>query len=102
MSSPKLWWCNGLGSQDMYEFEVNAVDANTGQSLDTITVMYGVRSIELIREDDKTAYPGHNLGKSFYFVLNSVPIYAKGGNYVPRNIFQPNLTRHPDIYEQTI
>lgn len=36
--NPVLWWCNGLGSQDMYEFEVTAVDVESGMTVDTATV----------------------------------------------------------------
>jgi beta-mannosidase len=102
MQNPKLWWCNGLGEQDMYQFEINIEDTKSGKLLDKRVISYGIRSIELIRELDQNAITGHSKGRSFYFVLNSVPIYAKGANYVPRSIFQPNLTRHPEIYEQTI
>lgn len=84
----------------MYEFTFTV--KQDGVILDEIKVNFCVRSIELVREQDTQSLSGHPKGRSFYFKLNSIPIYAKGGNYVPRNVFQPNLTRHPEIYEQTL
>ena len=71
----------------MYDFTVTIKDPKTGQILDEKLVKYGVRSIELVRDYDTETFPGHAKGRSFYFKLNSIPIYAKGGNYVPRSIF---------------
>jgi beta-mannosidase len=31
------------------------------------------------------------LGLSFYFKINGVPIFAKGTNYIPANIFPENM-----------
>ena len=44
----------------------------------------------LIREKD-------SIGESFYFVKNGKPVYIKGANWIPANIFLPNAARGANI-----
>jgi len=45
----------------------------------------GIRTLELVREKD-------NDGTSFYFKLNGHPVFMKGANYIPNDVFLPRVT----------
>ncbi len=90
--NPRLWWCTGLGKAEMYTF-------NTKVSVDDSTLAckdrrIGLRSVRLVMEPDAN---GH---RQFYFVLNGVPVFAKGTNYIPQDNFLTNVT--PERYRQTL
>lgn len=91
INNPRLWWSNGLGKPDMYEF-VTSVDVNS-KATDSKTTRTGIRSIKIVNETDKD-------GASFYFVLNGVPVFAKGANYIPQDNFLPRVT--DEQYRKTI
>ena len=44
------------------------------------------RKIELVQEPD-------SVGKSFYFRIDGKPVYMKGANYIPSEMFLPRLTK---------
>ena len=77
---PKLWWPNGLGEQAMYNITVCVSSDNYTDSLKR---RIGLRTIELVQEPD-------SFGTSFYFRVNGVPVFMKGANYIPQDVF---LTR---------
>ena len=80
---PRLWWPNGLGAQPLYTFKARLLIA--GKPADQISRRTGLRSIELRQDKDKA-------GKSFTFVVNGVPIFAKGGNWIPADSFPTRIT----------
>lgn len=91
VSNPRLWWCNGLGSPELYDFELRLnVD---GREADSMTRRTGIRRIEVVRDEDAD-------GRSFYFRLNGVPVFAKGANYIPCDNFLPRVT--DSIYRRTV
>ncbi len=84
IAKPALWWPNGMGDQPLYEVIVDLVDAD-GVVLDTTTRRVGLRTLRLDRHADKW-------GESFQFVVNGVPFFAKGGNWIPADQFPTRLT----------
>lgn len=85
IAEPKLWWCNGLGDPHLYAFSVELYEDPAHQPLAAETVKTGLRSIRLVREKDVA-------GTSFTFVLNGVPVFAKGANHIPNDSFITEVT----------
>jgi beta-mannosidase len=83
IAEPELWWPNGLGSQPLYRVEVEL--AAGGRTLDVRTLQIGLRTLELRREPD-------SWGESFTFVVNGVPVFAKGSNWIPADSFPARVT----------
>lgn len=90
MNKPKLWWSNGLGEPYLYTFETEVSYSNSSDKDDT---KIGIRSLRLVNEADE-------YGQNLYFELNGVPVFAKGANYIPSDIFLPRLTY--DDYKKEI
>ncbi len=84
--NPQLWWPNGYGAQPLYRVEVEL--RTSEQNLDEREFQLGLRTIELRQEPDEW-------GRSFTFVVNGLPIFAKGSNWIPADSFP---TRISDAY----
>jgi beta-mannosidase len=82
--NPKRWWTNGLGEPYLYNVrhEVHFGGKICGQGFTRI----GLRTIEFLQKKDTT-------GHTFFFKVNGVPVFMKGANYVPQDVF---LTRVKD------
>lgn len=92
VKNPRLWWCSGLGIQEMYTFTTSI--AAGGKEICQKKERVGLRSVRLVTDLDAE---GH---KQFYFVLNGVRVFAKGTNYIPQDNFLTNVT--PERYRQTL
>lgn len=87
ITQPALWWPNGYGDQPLYEVEIslNRTDDQVAEPLDQRKYQLGLRTIELRQQED-------NWGRSFVFVINGVPIFAKGANWIPADSFPTRIT----------
>jgi beta-mannosidase len=81
--NPQLWWPNGWGDQPLYSVRVQLRQA--GKVLDEKTYSIGLRTIELQQRPDEW-------GRSFTFVVNGRPLFAKGSNWIPADSFPTRLT----------
>ena len=83
VEQPHLWWPNGLGGQPLYRVDVGL--ESDGATVDEWTYQVGLRTIELRQEPDEW-------GRSFTFVVNGVPVFAKGSNWIPANSFPTSIS----------
>ena len=104
---PQLWWPNGYGEQPLYTVIVRLYDDETGEELDRAVRRIGLRTLTV----DTSPYPNEprdphlgpqdredtKEGRHFHFVVNGLPIFAMGADYIPEdNILQrvtPERTR---------
>ncbi|MCA1614188.1 MAG: hypothetical protein LC800_08600, partial [Acidobacteria bacterium] len=84
INRPRLWWPAGLGPQNLYRFRARVLAG--ARQLDEAATRAGLRTLELRQQADQW-------GKSFEFVVNGVPVFAKGGNWIPADIFPTRVTR---------
>ncbi|MFN2578758.1 MAG: glycoside hydrolase family 2 protein [Pyrinomonadaceae bacterium] len=80
---PSLWWPNGLGSHPLYAFRARLLI--NGKVVDEASSRTGLRSLEVRQQRD-------DAGESFTFVINGVPVFAKGGNWIPADSFPSRIT----------
>ena len=87
VENPELWWTYELSGKDVQPlYTVKAQVLADGKVISEKEIRIGLRTVYLNRERDKW-------GANFQFVLNGVPVFAKGGNYIPSDSF---ITRFTD------
>ncbi len=84
IEKPILWWPKGQGEQFLYEDKWTLFDENN-KLIDTKTVRFGIRTSELKQEKDE-------IGTSYEILVNDRPIFCKGGDYIPQDIFPARVT----------
>ena len=91
IANPQLWWPNGLGAQPLYDITLDLLDSET--IVDGQKKTIGLRTLVLDRHPDQW-------GESFQFVVNGIPYFAKGANWIPADTFVTRIT--PEFYEHLI
>ncbi|MDP3915229.1 MAG: glycoside hydrolase family 2 protein [Bacteroidota bacterium] len=90
IANPKLWWTNGLGEAHLYNIKGKlAIGKRFAEKSERI----GIRTLELVRDKDEK-------GTTFYYKLNGVPVFMKGANYIPNDVFPARVTE--EMYRKVI
>jgi beta-mannosidase len=91
IDDPKLWWTNGLGEAYLYDFSFELKKNN--DLVHQYSLDYGVRTLELVQKPDE-------IGHTFQFELNGVPVFMKGSNIIPSETLTPAVTK--ETYQKMI
>ncbi len=84
IQNPELWWSNGMGDQPLYDVSVTLL-GNDDIILDKAVKRIGLRTLRLQRKKDRW-------GETFQFIVNGIPFFAKGANWIPADTFAPRVT----------
>ncbi|MEV7328777.1 glycoside hydrolase family 2 protein [Micromonospora sp. NPDC093244] len=82
---PALWWPRGYGEQARHLLEVT-LHAPDGDTLDTWSRPVGFRSVRLDTTPDEHGTP-------FALSVNDVPVFVRGVNWIPDDVFPTRITR---------
>ena len=74
IENPKLWWPVGYGEPNLYNVKFSLL--KDGEVVDERVEKIGIRTVKLER-----SYGGENYG-NFRFLINDLPIMARGTNWV--------------------
>jgi len=90
VNNPKLWWCNGLGEQPLYNVSITLFEDEELVDIDSKNI--GLRTITLDTSKDK-------YGEQFRFIVNGVPIFARGADWIPAEVFMSRATKERLDYD---
>ena len=82
----ELWWPHGYGRQTLYRASVHVTDPVSRKTISKY-IKFGFRTVELVQTPINNSH-----GLSFYFKINSMPIFLKGANWIPADLFQERVT----------
>lgn len=83
VTKPQLWWPAGMGQQPLYTVTVELRDP-AGRVLDTSTRRIGLRTMRAVEGTKET---------TMHFVVNGVPFFSKGANWIPADSFATRVTK---------
>jgi beta-mannosidase len=84
IDNPELWWPKGQGKQYLYS-DKWILQSKNNTVIDEVDVRFGVRTSQLMQEKDE-------IGTSYEISVNGRPIFCKGGDYIPQDIFPARVT----------
>ena len=95
IKNPRLWWTNGLGTPFLYDFTGELIVE--GKLKDRLSKKIGIRKLRVVEKKDK-------LGSTFYIELNNVPVFMKGANYIPQDMFlnRPSDKDYEKLIQQAV
>ncbi|HEX6684605.1 MAG TPA: hypothetical protein VF062_17505 [Candidatus Limnocylindrales bacterium] len=82
---PDLWWPRGFGAQTRYPLMVSLLDSNGGE-LDRWEESVGFRDVAIDSTPDGDGTP-------YTVVVNGVPVFVRGVNWIPDDCFPSRITR---------
>jgi beta-mannosidase len=90
INHPMLWQPNGYGERNLYSFRLDLLKGH--DLIDDREAKTGLRNARLVQDTDSDGK-----GQSFYFEVNGKPVFAKGANYIPNDVFLNQVS--PEKYE---
>ncbi len=90
VTSDGLWWPNGMGQPLLHDF---SGEVKSGMKREQTHCRVGYRTVELQRERD-------SIGETFTFVINGIPTFVKGANWIPADFFTHRMTE--DRYRELL
>jgi beta-mannosidase len=81
---PELWWPIGYGDQPRYDLEVTA--SGPDGDLDSWSRKVGFRDVRIDTAPDAD-------GSAFTLIVNDVPVFVRGVNWIPDDVFANRVTR---------
>jgi beta-mannosidase len=98
VENPALWWTHDLGYPALYELEARLLA--DGRIVDQRAERVGIRTIAV----DQSPDPDEPGTKFFTFVLNGVPLFAKGADWIPADSFVAQVTeaRYRELLELAV
>lgn len=86
ISSPKLWWVNGLGGQPLYELRVSFSDEKEDGDEGAVIKRIGLRTAGVVRKPDRW-------GETFAMEINGQTFFAMGADYIPEDSILSRMSR---------
>jgi len=83
LAHPQLWWPAGMGAQPLYTVAVRLTD-ETGRLLDSSHKRVGLRTLRAVAQSPD---------QPLHLVVNGVPFFAKGANWIPADSFATRVTK---------
>lgn len=74
VENPKLWWPNGYGKQELYNYKIRMIASDYEEEYEG---RFGFRKVRL----DRSVLDKDNL--TFGFIVNDKKIFCRGSNWVP-------------------
>jgi beta-mannosidase len=82
---PALWWPRGYGDQPLHDLDISLSTVD-GTALDSWRRRIGFRSVRIDTTPDEH-------GSAFTVVVNDVPVFARGVNWIPDDPFPNRVDR---------